>query len=258
MLSVEAVSCRYGRIQALWSVDLTVEEGEFVALIGANGAGKSTLLRAISGLTPPFEGAIRLDGRAIERAAPAEIVRLGIAHCPEERKIWPQLSVLEHLRLGAFGRRDRAAIAADIERVYEIFPRLAERRGQLCGTLSGGEQQMVAVGRALMSRPKLLMLDEPNLGLAPLMVQQVVKTIREIHHRGTAILMVEQSAALALPYADRAFVLANGSVVKHGRARDLMQDPALKRAYFGGAAMPASQAQGDMTTDIGQQGRRLM
>jgi branched-chain amino acid transport system ATP-binding protein len=233
MLRVNGISCRYGPIIALRDVSLDVQAGEFVALIGANGAGKSTLLRAVSGLTPPYDGEIEFAGRGISRSSPAAIVRLGIAHCPEERKIWPQLSVQEHLRLGAFGRRD-AGVRADIERIYGIFPRLAERYRQLCGTLSGGEQQMVAIGRALMSRPKLLMLDEPNLGLAPMIVDQVVETIRDIHRQGTAVLMVEQSAALALRHAERAFVLENGKVVRHGVAQGLLQDDAVQRAYLGG------------------------
>ena len=233
MLSVDAISCRYGRITALRRVGITVGDGEFVALVGANGAGKSTLLRAVSGLTPPFEGRILFDGRPIERASPADIVRVGIAHCPEERKIWPRLSVDDHLRLGAFSRKDKREVAKDMAFIYGIFPRLAERRDQLAGTLSGGEQQMVAIGRAMMSRPRLLMLDEPNMGLAPLIVEQVVDVIRTIHRNGTAILMVEQSAALALPYADRAYVLETGRVAKHGRALDLLRDPDVKRAYLG-------------------------
>ncbi|MDF2120385.1 ABC transporter ATP-binding protein [Roseiarcaceae bacterium H3SJ34-1] len=233
MLSVESLSCRYGGVVALRQISLTIAAGEFVALIGANGAGKTTLLRAISGLTPPYEGRVIFNGQPIERASCAQIVRAGIAHCPEERKIWPHITVQEHLRLGAFGRKDTKEVARDIDRVYAIFPKVLERRKQVCGTLSGGEQQMVAIGRALMSRPKLLMLDEPNLGLAPLVVEQVIDVIRAIHRDGTSILMVEQSAALALPHADRAFVLENGSIAKQGRARDLLQDPDVKRAYLG-------------------------
>jgi branched-chain amino acid transport system ATP-binding protein len=234
MLDVRAISCRYGSIVALRDASLTVGEGEFVAIVGANGAGKSTLLRAISGLTPPHAGEIVWDGARIERATPGEIVQRGIAHCPEERKIWPQLSVIEHLRLGAYGRRDTAEIRGDMERIFEIFPRLAERRRQLCGTLSGGEQQMVAIGRALMCRPRLLMLDEPSLGLAPLIVDQVVETVSAINRQGTAILMVEQSAVLALRLARRAYVLESGAIVKSGAGQDLLQDQDVKRAYLGG------------------------
>jgi branched-chain amino acid transport system ATP-binding protein len=239
MLSVEAISCRYRAVSALRGVSIAVGAGEFVALVGANGAGKTTLLRAISGLTPPFEGAIRFDGKRIDTASPADIVRAGIAQSPEERKIWPNLSVEEHLRLGAFSRRDGAGIRDDVARIHAIFPRLAERRRQLAGTLSGGEQQMVAIGRALMSRPRLLLLDEPSLGLAPLMVAQVVETIRAIHRDGTAILMVEQNATVALRNAARAYVLENGSVAKEGSAADLLHDPDVKRAYLGGSFMEA-------------------
>ena len=234
MLRIESITCRYGAIPALRGVSLTVAPGEFVALIGANGAGKSTLLRAVSGLTAPVSGSIVFGDQRIDRASPARIVTLGIAHCPEERKIWPQLSVQDHLRLGAFGRTDKAAISADAERIYDIFPRLRERRTQLCGTLSGGEQQMVAVGRALMSSPKLLMLDEPSLGLTPMIVEQVFATIRAVHAQGTAILMVEQSATIALRHADRAYVLENGIVAKEGTARSLLRDGDVQRAYLGG------------------------
>jgi branched-chain amino acid transport system ATP-binding protein len=239
MLSVEAISCRYRAVSALRGVSVTVGAGEFVALVGANGAGKTTLLRAVSGLTPPFEGTIRFDGRRIDALSPADIVRAGIAQSPEERKIWPTLSVEEHLRLGAFSRRDATGIRDDIARIHAIFPRLAERRRQLAGTLSGGEQQMVAIGRALMSRPRLLLLDEPSLGLAPLMVAQVIDTIRAIHRDGTAILMVEQNATVALQHATRAYVLENGSVAKEGLATDLMRDPDVKRAYLGGSFVKA-------------------
>jgi branched-chain amino acid transport system ATP-binding protein len=239
MLSVEAIVCRYRAIGALRGVSLTVGAGEFVALVGTNGAGKTTLLRAVSGLTPPVEGTITFEGKRIDRASPAEIVRLGIAHSPEERKIWPQITAEEHLRLGAFGRRDRAEIRRDVERIEAIFPRLAERRKQLAGTLSGGEQQMLAIGRALMSRPRLLLLDEPSLGLAPMVVAQVIDTIRAIHADGTAILMVEQNAAVALKHASRAYVLENGAVVKQGAAAELLRDPDVKRAYLGsGLARP--------------------
>jgi branched-chain amino acid transport system ATP-binding protein len=237
MLRIDAITCRYGHVGALRGVSIALGAGEFVALVGANGAGKTTLLRAVSGLTPPAEGEIHFEGKRIDRATPAEIVRCGIAHAPEERKIWPQLSVAEHLRLGAFLRTDAAEIRRDIERVETIFPRLAERRKQLAGTLSGGEQQMVAIGRALMSRPRLLLLDEPTLGLAPIIVAQVIETVRAIHRDGTAILIVEQNAAVALRHADRAYVLENGTVAKQGAASALLSDPAVQRAYLGGGLM---------------------
>lgn len=233
MLSVDAISCRYRAISALRGVSVSVSDGEFVSLVGANGAGKTTLLRAISGLTPPFEGQIHFDGRRLDRASPGEIVRAGIAQSPEERKIWPQLTVDEHIRLGAFSRRDGDGIRRDIEHIHTIFPRLAERRRQLAGTLSGGEQQMVAIARALMSRPRLLLLDEPSLGLAPMMVAQVIETVCAINREGTAILMVEQNAAVALRYASRAYVLESGKVVLEGGAADLLRDPDVKRAYLG-------------------------
>jgi branched-chain amino acid transport system ATP-binding protein len=233
MLSVDTISCRYRAISALRDVSITVGDGEFVSLVGANGAGKTTLLRAISGLTPPFQGQIHFDGKRLDGATPAEIVRSGIAQSPEERKIWPQLTVDDHIRLGAFSRQDMADVRRDIDRIHAIFPRLAERRRQLVGTLSGGEQQMVAIGRALMSRPRLLLLDEPSLGLAPMMVAQVIDTVCAINREGTAILMVEQNATVALRHANRAYVLENGKVVKEGSGADLLHDPDVKRAYLG-------------------------
>jgi branched-chain amino acid transport system ATP-binding protein len=239
MLEVKEIGCRYGAVEALRSLSVTVANGEFVALIGANGAGKTTLLRAISGLTPPHRGEILFDGRRIDHASPPEILRLGIAHCPEERKIWPHLSVAEHLRLGAYNRRDRAGIAADRDRLFDTFPRLAERQHQLCGTLSGGEQQMVAIARALMSRPRLLLLDEPSLGLAPMTAAQMIEAIAAIHQGGTAILIVEQSAVLALRHARRAYVLENGRLAKSGPAHSLLQDPDVQRAYMGSLAASA-------------------
>jgi len=235
MLQVKNISCRYGAVVALRDVSLVVSEKEFVTLIGANGAGKTTMLRCISGLLAPFHGEILFGGRPINGIAPAQIVQLGIAHSPEERKIWPRLNVRDHLRLGAYCRSDANGIRSDTDRVYSIFPKLAERRTQLCGTLSGGEQQMVAIGRALMSRPKLLILDEPSLGLAPMIVDQVMETIRQIHHSGMTIIMVEQSAAVALRYADRAYVMENGTIVHEGVASELLRDEAVRRAYLGKA-----------------------
>jgi branched-chain amino acid transport system ATP-binding protein len=233
MLRVDKISCTYGAIAALREASIEVGTGEFVALIGANGAGKTTLLRTISGLLTPNAGAIEFNGQRIDQASISEILRFGIAHCPEERKLWPRLTVEEHLKLGAYCRGDRREVQADIENIYSIFPRLAERRKQLGGTLSGGEQQMAAVGRAIMSRPKLLMLDEPSLGLAPMVVEQMMEAITTIHRSGISILMVEQSAALALTHSDRAYVLENGSVVHQGKSADLLLDEAVQRAYLG-------------------------
>ena len=233
MLVLDGVVCRYGSIEALHGVSMEVKAGEFVCLIGANGAGKSTLLRAISGLIEPALGTILLDGERIDGAKPSTIVARGIAHCPEERKVWPNLTVEDHLEIGAYTRKDRE-IRADIERIYDIFPHLGERRGQLGGTLSGGEQQMLAIGRALMSRPRLLMMDEPSLGLAPIILEGVAKTIREIHARGTAVLLVEQNAFLALQLADRACVMETGRIVKEGDSKSLMSDDYVKDAYLGG------------------------
>jgi branched-chain amino acid transport system ATP-binding protein len=244
MLRVENISCRYGSILALRDVTLEVQAREFISLIGANGAGKTTLLRAISGLLTPHDGLISFEGRRIDNTPASEIVRLGIAHCPEERKLWPRLSIEEHLRLGAYSRKDQDAISKDIDRIYAIFPKLRERRTQLAGTLSGGEQQMVAIGRAIMSQPKLLMLDEPSLGLAPMIVDQVMETIAEIHRSGITIIMVEQSVAVALRYSERAYVLENGSVVHHGAASILRTDKAVQRAYLGAVATAVKSVNG--------------
>jgi branched-chain amino acid transport system ATP-binding protein len=234
MLKIERIVCRYGSIQALHGVSLEVKEKELVALIGANGAGKSTLLRAVSGLVPPMEGTIRFEGTQIERLSPSAIVRLGIAHCPEERKLWPYLTVEDHLTLGAYVRRVQKEIERDLKWIYEIFPVLRERCYQLGGTLSGGEQQMVAIGRALMLRPRLLVMDEPSLGLGPIIVENIAKVIRNIHQQGTTILLVEQNAFLALGLADRAYVIETGRIVREGGGRELLHDPYVKNAYLGG------------------------
>ena len=235
MLSLDDVVCRYGSIEALHGVSMEIKAGEFVCLIGANGAGKSTMLRAISGLIKPARGTIFWDGEQIDGDSPASIVRRGIAHCPEERKVWPHLSVEDHLEIGAYIRKDRE-ITRDIKKVYDIFPHLAERRKQLAGTLSGGEQQMLAIGRALMSRPRLLMMDEPSLGLAPILLENLAKTIKEIHASGVTILLVEQNAFLALKLADRACVLETGKIVREGDSKTLMSDSYVKDAYLGGGA----------------------
>jgi branched-chain amino acid transport system ATP-binding protein len=236
MLSIEAIECRYGRVAALKGVTLSVAQGEFVALIGPNGAGKTTILRAISGLMPVASGSIAMDGKIISGRPPRDIVRSGIAHSPEERKLWPGLTVLENLQLGAYLRADKAGIDADLARVLALFPRLAERRRQQAGTLSGGEQQMVAVGRALMSKPKLLLLDEPSMGLAPIMVDTLLNAFSEIHRAGTAILLIEQNAFLALSIAGRAYVLNNGAIAREGEARSLLADPTVQSTYLGGRA----------------------
>jgi branched-chain amino acid transport system ATP-binding protein len=223
----------YGNILALQGVSLRVEDGELVTLIGSNGAGKSTTLRAISGLLRPKAGQLRYAGQALDRLQAHEIVRLGISHCPEGRRVFPGLTVAENLRLGAAQRRD-PRVAADIERMYELFPRLRERRAQQAGTLSGGEQQMLAIARALMSRPKLLLLDEPSLGLAPLVVAAIFGVIADLKQQGVTILLVEQNARLALNIADRAYVLETGRVTLSGPAAELKTNPQVEATYLGG------------------------
>ncbi|GHJ06730.1 ABC transporter ATP-binding protein [Micromonospora humidisoli] len=233
LLEIDDVSLLYGRIQALHGISLTVGEGEIVALIGANGAGKSTTMRAISGIRPIASGAIRFEGEDISKLRADLRVRRGLCQAPEGRGIFPGMTVLENLDMGAYTRRDRAGIAQDLNRVLELFPRLAERRKQAGGTLSGGEQQMLAVGRALMSRPKLLLLDEPSMGLAPMLIQQIFSIITEINEQGTTILLVEQNAQQALARAHRAYVLETGRIVKSGTGADLLHDPSVKEAYLG-------------------------
>src|SRR3954464_14874791 len=238
MLELSDVHVRYGNIRALGGVSLRVDAGELVALIGSNGAGKSTTLKTISGLLRARQGAILYEGQAITRAATDRIVALGISHCPEGRRIFGSLSVRENLLLGGIptkrgAMRPTGALDADFERVFELFPRLKERIGQAGGTLSGGEQQMLAIGRALMSRPRLLMLDEPSLGLAPLMVEQVFSVIRELKRQGTTILLVEQSVHHALDVADRAYVIETGRVTLEGPATELRHNPQVERSYLG-------------------------
>ena len=234
MLTLEGIVARYGPVTALAGVSLTVAAAEFVCLIGANGAGKSTTLKAISGLVRATSGRIQFDGRDIGALAPQDILRLGIAHCPEGRRVFPFMTVAENLAMGAYVRRDGAAVAADLERVFTHFPILAERRRQAAGTLSGGEQQMLAIGRALMARPRLLMFDEPSLGLAPTVVESVFGIIAGIHREGTTVLMVEQNAYMALQLAARAYVIETGRIVLHGPARALADDEHVKKAYLGG------------------------
>jgi branched-chain amino acid transport system ATP-binding protein len=233
LLEIRDLVLRYGRIDALHGISLTVDEGEVVALIGANGAGKTTTMRAISGLRPVAQGSIHFNGEDITRLrADLRVIR-GICQSPEGRGVFPGMTVLENLDMGAYTRRDTAGIAADLDRVFTLFPRLAERRKQAGGTLSGGEQQMLAVGRALMSRPRLLLLDEPSMGLAPMVIQQIFDIITEINQQGTTILLVEQNAQQALSRAHRAYVLETGRIVKTGTGQELLHDPAVKDAYLG-------------------------
>jgi branched-chain amino acid transport system ATP-binding protein len=233
LLEVQNLSIRYGRVQALEHVSLEVRAGEVVTLIGANGAGKSTTLRSISRIIPIHDGRISFESRDISGARPSDVVRLGIAQVPEGRRMLARQSVLDNLLLGAYTRSDTAEIQADLERQFERFPRLAERRRQMAGTLSGGEQQMLAIARALMSRPRLLLLDEPSLGLAPLIVRSIFEIIRDLHTAGVTILLVEQNASLALQIADRAYVLEAGRLTISGPANDLLTDERVRRAYLG-------------------------
>ena len=233
LLKIENLSVHYGAIQALRGVSIAVEPGEIVTLIGANGAGKSTTLRAVSGLVAPSAGSITFEGRRLAGLAPHKIVRLGLAQVPEGRGIFPNLTVDENLDLGAFARANRKEIDGDRERVFSLFPRLKERLDQRAGTLSGGEQQMLASGRALLARPRLLLLDEPSLGLAPQLVQTIFKIIREINASGTTIFLVEQNAHMALRVAHRAYVLEVGSVVMSGDAKQLAASDEVKKAYLG-------------------------
>ncbi len=236
LLEVRDLDVFYGRIQALRGVSLSVKEGEVVTLIGANGAGKTTTLRTISGLLRPVRGSITFDGLPIGGKPPDEIVRLGLSQSPEGRRVFPRMTVRENLELGAFTRGSRAEIAEDFDRIFSTFPRLLERADQKAGTLSGGEQQMLAIGRALMARPRVLLLDEPSLGLAPLLVQTIFTVIKEINARGTTILLVEQNARQALAVASRGYVLEVGAVVHEDTSANLMASPAVRAAYLGGAA----------------------
>lgn len=233
MLELREIEVSYGNIRALKGVSLTVAEGELVTLIGANGAGKSTTLKTISGLLRPKAGTLSYRDQPLDRLPPHKIVGLGISHCPEGRHLFGRLTVTENLRLGAVQRQDRENVHSDIEYVYRLFPRLKERSTQLAGTLSGGEQQMLAIGRALMSRPRLLLLDEPSLGLAPLLVGLIFDTIRQLKTEGVTILLVEQNARLALDIADRAYVMETGRIGLQGLAAELKQNPQVERTYLG-------------------------
>ena len=233
ILELENVHTYYGSIHALKGISLKVNEGEVVTLIGANGAGKSTTLRSINGLNHPRRGTIRFRGRDITNAAPHGIVKDGIAQSPEGRRLFPRMSVLENLEMGAFQRTDKANFQEDLDRVYHLFPRLAERKHQKAGTMSGGEQQMVAMGRALMARPKLLLLDEPSMGLAPIFVEKIFEIIAEINAQGTPILLVEQNALMALDAASRGYVMETGKIALEGPAKELRQNEQVRKAYLG-------------------------
>jgi branched-chain amino acid transport system ATP-binding protein len=233
LLRLENVETFYGSIQALKGVSIEVREGEIVTLIGANGAGKSTTLRSINGLNHPRRGTIEFNGKNITNDAPHDIVRMGIAQSPEGRKLFPRMTVTENLEMGAFQRRDKTGMKEDMDRVFELFPRLAERRTQKAGTMSGGEQQMCAIGRALMARPTLLMLDEPSMGLAPIFVQRIFETIVEVNKQGTSILLVEQNALMALDVANRGYVLETGHVALADDASALAKNPEVRKTYLG-------------------------
>jgi branched-chain amino acid transport system ATP-binding protein len=233
ILSLEDVHTYYGTIHALKGVSLEVREGEIVTLIGANGAGKSTTLRSINGLNHPREGRIHFQGREITDEAPHDVVKMGISQAPEGRRLFPRMSVRENLEMGAYQRADRRGIAEDLERVYSLFPRLSERKSQKAGTLSGGEQQMCAIGRALMAHPKLLMLDEPSMGLAPIFVEKIFEIVREINEQGTPILLVEQNALMALETADRGYVMETGTIALADDAQALRQNEQVRKTYLG-------------------------
>jgi branched-chain amino acid transport system ATP-binding protein len=233
LLELEDVHTYYGAIHALRGVTFSVEEGEIVTLIGSNGAGKSTTLRTISGLLRPRQGEIRLRGQRIDARKPHEIVEMGVCQSPEGRRVFARMNIHENLEMGAFSRKDRANLAADYERIYDLFPRLRERRLQKAGTLSGGEQQMLAIGRALMAAPKVLLLDEPSMGLAPILVEQIFDIIKTINERGTTVLLVEQNALMALAIARRGYILQTGEVVLTDSAERLRTDPAVRKAYLG-------------------------
>jgi branched-chain amino acid transport system ATP-binding protein len=232
-LEVEDINTYYGNIQALKGITIEVEEGECVTLIGSNGAGKSTTLRSISGLTPPRTGSIRLAGEEISLLPPQEIVRLGICQSPEGRKCFQRMTVRENLELGAFLRRDSGGIRGDLDRVFDLFPRLKERETQKAGTMSGGEQQMLAIGRALMGEPKVLLLDEPSMGIAPILVERIYETIAEINQQGMTILLVEQNATFALGVSRRGYVLETGAVVMSDESEKLRTNPEVQKAYLG-------------------------
>jgi branched-chain amino acid transport system ATP-binding protein len=233
ILEIEDVHTYYGSIHALKGISLTVDEGEIVTLLGANGAGKSTTLRSINGLNRPRQGSIRFQGRDITNEAPHEIVKRGIAQSPEGRRLFPRMTVTENLEIGAFQRKNKSEFKQDMDRVFELFPRLQERRNQKAGTMSGGEQQMCAMGRALMARPKLLLLDEPSLGLAPIFVERIFDIVKQINQQGTSILLVEQNALMALDAAHRGYVLETGNIVLADSAASLKTNEQVRKTYLG-------------------------
>jgi len=233
LLELRGIDVFYGRVQALRGVSIRVAAGEIVALIGSNGAGKTTTLRTISGLVRPSKGQVLFRGQTVQRLGAERLARMGIGHAPEGRRLFSRMTVRENLEMGAFARRDRAGIRTDFDRVYTLFPRLRERQSQLAGSLSGGEQQMVAIGRALMTSPSVLLLDEPSLGLAPVLVDAIFDVIKEINAKGTTVLLIEQNARLALQTAARAYVLETGSVVLEGPASELMTSAEVQKAYLG-------------------------
>lgn len=234
MLELVDINVYYGAIHALKGINIKVNEGEIVTLIGANGAGKSTTLKTISGVLKPKIGKILFNGNEINKVNASDIVSLGISHVPEGRRIFTNMSIMENLEMGAYSRKDKSEIKKDYDKMFETFPILLERKYQMAGTLSGGEQQMLAIGRALMSRPKLLLLDEPSMGLAPLIVKQIFSIIRDINKEGTTVLLVEQNASTALNLADRAYVIQNGCIQMEGNADDLLENESVKSAYLGG------------------------
>ncbi len=233
MLKVENLNVSYGAVHALRDVSLTVNDGEIVSLIGANGAGKTTTLHTITGLVQPVSGSIEYDGKDLRKVRDSEIIKLGMAHVPEGRHVFTRMTVQENLEMGAFILNDKQVIHKNVDMVYEYFPRLKERRKQMAGTLSGGEQQMLATGRALMSNPKMVLMDEPSMGLSPLLVKEIFKIIRTLHENGITVLLVEQNAKMALSIADRAYVLENGALTMSGKASDLLKNENVKKAYLG-------------------------
>jgi branched-chain amino acid transport system ATP-binding protein len=233
LLKVQGLKVAYGGIQAVKGVDFEVREGELVTLIGSNGAGKTTTMKAITGLLPLNGGDIEYLGRSIRGRGPWDLVKQGLAMVPEGRGVFTRMSIAENLQMGAHVRRDKAGIVQDIDRMFTIFPRLKERRDQLAGTMSGGEQQMLAMARALMSRPKVLLMDEPSMGLSPIMVDKIFEVVREVHGQGTTILLVEQNASRALEIADRGYVMESGAITMSGQARQMLDDPKVRAAYLG-------------------------